>query len=233
MSATVPPLKPGSASNARLTLARLKLRVSGHINQGLYSRKTRLGLRRDLTLPLERPSAKIPISVRPLIQGDLDILLPQVSNDHPEALEIHWRRNFLRKAPRGCFVAVDMRDGTPCYMQWLFSAKENAVVESIGGFPRLESDEALLENAYTPPSHRGLRIMSEAMARIAEAAGPMGARYVFTFVGEENIASLKGCQRSGFHPHLLHHRSRFCFGVFRSDRFEQLSENDERRTLQF
>ena len=101
------------------------------------------------------------------------------------------------------------------------------------GSPRLAADQALLENAYTPPSHRGLGIMSAAMALIAEQAATVGARTVLTFVGLDNIASLKGCQRAGFNPAMLHHSLRFGFGIMRTDRFEPLADNDPRRTAKF
>jgi RimJ/RimL family protein N-acetyltransferase len=48
-----------------------------------------------------------------------------------------------------------------------------------------------------------LGIMSAAMALIAERATEVGARHVLTFVDQHNIASLKGCQRAGFHPQRL------------------------------
>ena len=89
------------------------------------------------------------------------------------------------------------------------------------------------ENAYTPPAYRGLGVMPAAMARIAERASDFGARKVMTFVATDNIASLKGCQRAGFHPHLLHQRARFGFGLVTRDRFETLAENDPRRSLKF
>nr|CAD6619098.1 N-acetyltransferase [Rhizobium sp. Khangiran2] len=84
---------------------------------------------------------------------------------------------------------------------------------TLGGFPRLDEDTALLENAYTPPSHRGLGIMSAAMALIAERAASFGARYVLTFVGTDNVASLKGCQRAGFEVHLIQRRLRMGYGL--------------------
>ena len=107
-------------------------------------------------------------------------------------------------------------------MQWLFGYSDNAFIRQLGGFPELAQNEALLENAYTPAKYRGLGIMSAAMAQIAERATDFGARYVITFVNEDNVASLKGCQRSGFAPHLLHHRKQMLFGLLRRDRFEEL-----------
>lgn len=44
--------------------------------------------------------------------------------------------------------------------------------------------------------------MPAAMAQIAEKGAAVGARYVCTFVGDDNIASLKGCEKAGFSPYL-------------------------------
>jgi RimJ/RimL family protein N-acetyltransferase len=194
----------------------------------------RYGLARDLDLAFTKPSAKIPIAIRPMIADDVLLLLPlDGSEDHHEKLEIAWRRAFAEKRPHGCFVAIDLRSETPCYMQWLFGARDNDVVRQMRGFPVLEPHEALLENAYTPPRHRGLGIMSAAMALIAERAADVGARHVLTFVDEHNIASLKGCQRAGFYPDILHHRVQRAFGLFRTDEFEKLADADPRRNLRF
>ncbi len=75
--------------------------------------------------------------------------------------------------------------------------------------------------------------MSAAMALIAERATDIGARHVLTFVGDINIASLKGCQRAGFNPRMLHHRTVLGFGMITQDRFETLPEGDPRRTAKF
>jgi RimJ/RimL family protein N-acetyltransferase len=90
--------------------------------------------------------------------------------------------------------------------------------------------EALLENAYTPPAYGGLGIMSAAMARIAEQASAFGATDVLTFVDQQNIASLKGCERAGFYPDLLYRRVQIGFGLIKRDVFETLSPDDPRRT---
>jgi hypothetical protein len=71
------------------------------------------------------------------------------------------------------------------------------------------------------------------MALIAERAAELGARHVLTFVDEGNVASLKGCQRAGFHPHMLHHRLQVGFGLIRHDEFESLAADDPRRHMSF
>ena len=85
------------------------------------------------------------------------------------------------------------------------SAVDNERIQKYfrGTFPVLAPDQALLEGAFTPESHRGKGIMPRAMALIAEGARNLGARYVITFVAEENIPSLKGCKRAGFVPCML------------------------------
>lgn len=210
--------------------ATFRSRIARRLEQGIYSGSRRYGLRRDLTVPLETPKAKIPIEIRPLQLEDLEILLPIACAEHAE---IAARRRLVALLPTGCHVAVDLRTNTPCYMQWLVGHKDNPRIRKVGGFPDMKPDEALLEGAYTPPAHRGLRIMSEAMALIAEKAHDLGARYVLTFVAEDNIASLKGCQRSGFNPHLMHSYRQFGYELYRQNRFAVLPDSDPRRTANF
>ncbi len=85
-----------------------------------------------------------------------------------------------------------------------------------------QQDEALLENAYTPVNYRGMGIMAAAMALIAERAAEFDARYVLTFVGVDNIASLKGCERAGFLPYLVRKQEQYCFNLVRKLAFEAL-----------
>jgi RimJ/RimL family protein N-acetyltransferase len=223
------------ASDLAERLAQLQIRIAGRLRLGLRFESTRFGLRRDLERPFQRPNAKIPISVRPLVEADLPALLSvdDTMTDPRDRFETAWRRAFAAKRMKGGYVAIDERDGTPCYVQWLFGATDNDFVSKLGGFPKLAPDEALLENAFTPARYRGMGIMSAAMALIAERADDIGARHVLTFVEQNNIASLKGCQRSGFFPDLLHRQVRLGFGVFRRDSFIKLANDDPRRVLKF
>ena len=47
---------------------------------------------------------------------------------------------------------------------------------------------------------------------------------------ESNERTRKGCQRAGFHPQQLHHRTRFGFGLITLDRFSPMHATDPRRT---
>jgi RimJ/RimL family protein N-acetyltransferase len=212
----------------------LAKRISGRLEQGAYSELRRYGLRRDLNEPLKHPKSRIPISIHPLQESDLDILLPaEGGGSEQEDKEIRWRRDFYKKLPHSCYVAVDEREGTPCYMQWLIGAKDNDTLARFKCFPRLADNEALLEQAYTPPSYRGRYIMPAAMAKIAEFAPELGARYVLTFVEEKNTPSIKGCLRAGFHLHLWHRRVQMGYGTVVLNDFEVLAEDNPRRNMTF
>jgi len=161
------------------------------------------GLGRDLSQPFDNPSARIPLAVRPLLEGDIPRLLglgaAKLSERGPY-VRMH-RRNFIEAGIGTCYVGVTEHD-EPCYMQWLIPAKDNAQVQKYfrGIFPVLKADEALLEYAFTPERWQGRGIMPAAMARIAEKAAEFGARRVLTFVDSTNIPALKGCRKAGFVP---------------------------------
>lgn len=173
------------------------------VGSRLRSETVAYGLRRDLTVPHAAPAAKVPLDVRPLESGDdLSILETESCDLSPGTVfeRLAQRRLIAAKLPT-CWVAIGP-DGKVCYMQWLIAPKENARIRGQWGdlFPQLGPGEALLEGAYTGDAYRGQGIMAHAMSRIAEAAREFGARSVQTFVGQSNIASLKGCKKAGFYP---------------------------------
>jgi GNAT superfamily N-acetyltransferase len=186
----------------------------------LHSESKAFGLRRDVSLPFPAPDATLPITVRPIRDGDVATLLEagreEMSGEAQRERLIRLRM-IEAKLPT-CYVAVTEHD-EPCYMQWLIGPSDNDQIQEIFGdrFPRLAPDEMLLEGAFTLEQWRGKKIMAAAMARIAEHAVDHGARWVITFVGSGNIPSLKGCKRAGFEPYvertgtwrLFRHRSAF------------------------
>lgn len=223
---------PNSVELAGQLLAEGRFAEFGEKLRGLVVESSRsFGLRRDLRVPLTPPKAKIPIAVRPYQESDRPSLLPEPGDiaDRKERVELATRRGHADANIPQCYVAVDQRNGEPCYFQWLMDHKQNDRIQSLfgnGWFPILKRDEALLENAYTPVHYRGNGIMSEAMALIAERAGDLGCRYVMTFVGENNIASLKGCQKAGFAPHLIRDEQKLFFHLLRKTSFRLIDDSN-------
>ncbi len=201
-------MKLANLARALLVSAKARqLSSLGHeVRRRFYSDWLHYGLRRDLAEPFEAPSAKIPLTIRPLRESDLPILLGmdiEHMSDRGPYVRMH-RLNFSHEGIGQCYVAAT-DDDEPCYMQWLMPGSENPRIERYfhGIFPTLAADEALLEYAFTREGFQGKGIMPAAMARIAEKATELGARRVITFVNHENVPALKGCQRSGFRPYLI------------------------------
>jgi hypothetical protein len=170
----------------------------------LYSESLSLGLQRDLNKPFEAPHAKIKINIRPFKEGDTEMLLGESESAMTNPKILASQRAILVKKIPQCYVAVTLNN-KPCYMQWLIGYKENDKIRFHFQdlFPPLKPREALLEGAYCNPEFRGLGIMPAAMSQIAENASLINARWVNTFVDVTNVASLKGCRRSGFEPYIL------------------------------
>jgi GNAT superfamily N-acetyltransferase len=207
---------------SRLVLSEGPAKAWSAIRYRIYSDSTSLGLRRDLSRPFDKPTAKIPITVRPIASSDdMSALNPEPDLPPDEALSRLTQRRLLGSGLRMCYVAI-AEDGQPCYMQWAIPAAENERVRAVFGnlYPRLAPDEALLEGAYTPTAYRGKGIMGAAMAQVAERAADFGARWVITFVDERNSASVKGCVRAGFSPYLKRHEKFRLF--YRQIQFEPI-----------
>ena len=173
----------------------------------VYSDSVSLGLRRDLRVPFTGPTAKIPITVRPLQDSDdLSGLDPAPGLSADDAYARLVQRRLLRSRLQTCYVAI-APEGKPCYMQWIIPPSENPRLRAVFGnlYPVLGPEEALLEGAYTFDAYRGKGIMGAAMTQVAEQAARFGGRWVVTFVDERNQASVKGCLRAGFSPYVKRH----------------------------
>lgn len=180
-------------------------KACGSVRDRWASEDLACGLRRDLTVAHTAPKALLDITIRPLTERDVPYILETDRGNLPpeERWERLVRRRILEAGFGTPFVAATT-DDEPAYVQWMFTAEDNAEVRRhfAGTFPMLDADTVLLEGAFTPTAHRGKRIMSAAMSQIAELGVQRGARYAITFVGVDNEPSLKGCARAGFSPHL-------------------------------
>lgn len=196
----------------------------------IYERRITYGLRRDLQVAFVAPKAKIPITTRAFSEDDVGALFPEDRTilNRKETIEIATRHAHYKAGIDRCYVAVDQRSSQPCYFQWLMGPDQNAKIQAFfpkTWFPVLARNEALLENAYTPPAYRGNGIMPAAMAQIAERAAALQCRYVVTFVDSNNIPSLRGCEKAGFAPYLIRQEDRWLFGTLRFRTFLDLPDS--------
>jgi L-amino acid N-acyltransferase YncA len=55
-----------------------------------------------------------------------------------------------------------------------------------------------MENSYTFKKYRGKKLYPSALVELAEIARDKGFKRILTYVREDNLASIKGCERAGF-----------------------------------
>ncbi|MBO6881611.1 hypothetical protein [Winogradskyella sp.] len=163
------------------------------ISKRVFSKTEAFGLKRDLNIPFEAPNAQIDINIRFYKADDSKYFVKDLQND-----------GLIGKNIPNCYVATTT-DDKPCFRQWLIGAEHKDAVKEFWGpsFPVLKENEMLLEGGFTIPSMRRNGIMPAAITRILDMEKKAGRRYVITFVGVDNIPSLKGIHRSGFSPYVL------------------------------
>src|SRR6266576_3440018 len=170
LTQTVPTMIAKGGVKALLEVARKRI----------YSNRTDMLLRRDLTILFKAPAAKIPIHLRELQTTDILAIIAEVVDRLPA----------INAGLKTCYLAVSENEEI-CYMQWLIDSSQNHLRPRNVGLI-LQPDEMMLEWAYTFEKYRGLGIMASAMAQISERAAQAGARWALTLVDKDNIGSLKG-----------------------------------------
>ena len=118
-----------------------------------------------------------------------------------EYLELRWRARWCADGVEALYLASDA-EGAPIYAQWLIDAGSQSRFDGshLAGTRRLGADERIVEAAYTFPAARGRGAMKTGMAQLLEIARAEGAARVWTYVGPDNVASLRGCAAVGFVP---------------------------------
>jgi RimJ/RimL family protein N-acetyltransferase len=179
--------------------------------QHLFSTRRFLGLRCDLSVAPRIPQAKLSVSMTARgsdFAGFSDELRSVAGR---ASLDAFVRQRMVERGVQTLYVA-ETEAGDDIYAQWLVTPATLETLDrfSPGRYPRLAVDEALVEGAYTFSDFRGLGVMAAGMAQLMATAHASGARAVITYVGEDNIPSLRGCARVGFElDHLRTNRRRF------------------------
>ena len=218
----------GAGGSGARKLAAWRGRLAGRFALGFHARHIAIGLRRDLSLTREPPPSRIPISLRPWQEGDLAVLFPEGAGAASDAArdDTLWRHGAVAGGilRSHCFVLIDGRSGLPCHVQWLTEPGYGDAIRRAGALPVLAADEGLIENAFTPETHRGLGLMALAMDLIAGRAAAMGMRYLLVYIDADNPASLTGAERAGLMPWSRRTGRQWGFGLVRRVSFARLTE---------
>ena len=173
--------------------------VAKELRDSVFSRSLDVGLRCDLSRLPSPKEAAIRLRMEPCtteFNGFEAELERTTGDDYGLVLR---RKRLHDLGVRTLHVAWDVA-GEPVYVQWLITAKDHESLDAVAVdyWPRLSSEETLLEFAYTFIAFRGMGVMTDAMGRLLRIAATQGASVAYTYVGVDNIASLRGCARVGF-----------------------------------
>jgi hypothetical protein len=172
------------------------------LRQRMYSRRTAIGLLRDLHGPVYTNfKSPIPTTVR-LLEPDDDLSLLDDDPDlDPRQANLRLDQRWLMTGDLPTpWVAIDPQ-GQVCFMTFLFTSKDNAAMKARWGamLPELQPDESMIEGIYTAEKYRGMGIMVDAGTRIVEM-GRGGARWGMGFIWEFNPSSIKAGMKGGWFP---------------------------------
>jgi RimJ/RimL family protein N-acetyltransferase len=172
------------------------------LREGLWHRKTFLGLRCDLTrLPEVRP-ARLALTMQPEPLASFSGFEEELRRSSGrDSVELLLRIQSCESGVSTLYVAR-AEDGRPAYAQWLIRPQEQERLHAHapGSYAPLGGDEVLLEGAYTFGEFRRLGLMADGMAQLLRYAREEGFRSAITYVATTNVASLRGCAACGFEP---------------------------------
>ena len=159
-----------------------------------------LGLRCDLEALPEVPKARVPVEMVPRDPAHAaafrDELLNVGGADYLQVLLRVW----IADAGVRVLYLAESPSGSPIYAQWLVRRTDQPRIAKVmpDAHDELSDGEVLLEGAYTFHEFRGYGAMADGMMQLLHDARQDGHRFAITYVGAENVPSLRGCARVGF-----------------------------------
>ena len=158
------------------------------------------GLRCDLgSLPPVRP-AKFEITMTPRNSSDFTGFEEELKHVHGlDYVEVFLRQKLCEAEVKTLYVALSP-EGSPAYVQWLITLQNQHFLHAHQPkrYPTLASDEVLLEGAHTFIRYRRTGVMADGMGQLLRTAKGEGAQAAYTYVGADNVPSLRGCANVGF-----------------------------------
>jgi len=190
----------------------------GQMRSQIYSRTVYVGLERDLATETAPVPCQVEYRLTVASREDMEEVLALAGSEGEEAVyELLGRKLFYDSGFRDCYLARTVETNEPCFMQWMISHANLQALDprTARNAPRLRDDELWMENSYTFKKYRGKRVMSSVLVDLAEIAKEGGFRRMLSYVREDGLASIKGCERAGFTAFERVPESRFLFSTRR------------------
>ncbi len=189
-----------------------------YLKHKIYLKDLHYGLKRSLEGDIPTLPSKLDYDLHRASPQEMAEVFPLLSLDNPHSImEWVYRKVFYDQGLVNCYLARVKGTNDPCYLQWMVSSAEMSQVKAAlrQAYPPINQDEVMLEHAYTFTKYRGQGLMASVMVKLAALAQTQGYREIITYVGKDNLASLKGCEKAGFRKFRLWQESHLFFLNFR------------------
>jgi len=173
------------------------------IKRRIYHKTVSIGLEKDLNEPDIEIQPRTDYTLKLAEREDIEEINNYIKTEGKQSrLYLLYRKWFYDAGFNNCYIARSTDTNELCYMQWIISQYDqnsnSPIFKSSYNFVRLGEYDAQLENAYTFVKYRGKKIMPSVMNKLFQIARNRGFKRVITYVGSDNISSLKGCHSVGF-----------------------------------
>ncbi len=183
------------------------LRVGGpgpfvhHLRCQLYDQATFLALARFTDEPVDAVPCTVDYQLDIAKEADMEEVGGLAKSEGGEsAWELIGRKWYFESGFRDCYIARTRDTGELCFLQFMVSLPQYQLIAADfrHRLPPISEDEVWLENSYTFRKFRGKKVMSSVLVDLGEVAKQQGIRRMVTYIREDNIPSIKGCERAGF-----------------------------------
>ncbi len=172
-----------------------------HLRCQFYDRATFLALERLLDEEVEPVPCAVDYELAVASDEDMEEVGAAGKSEGGEsAWELIGRKWYYDSGFRDCYLARDRATGEPCFVQFVVPRAQYDQIDPGFGhrLPPIRDDELWMENSYTFKKFRGKKVMSSVLIDLGEIARKQGFRRIVTYIREDNVPSIKGCQRAGF-----------------------------------
>ena len=157
-------------------------------------------LGRNLEAKLNFPALNIPpVECSAMDESDLVLLENHAKLLSPDdRRELIGRIRFYESGFKNCYIIK--KDDVITYLQWIIYPKENSIIQEhyAKKFYPLDSDQVMIENAFTFPKHRGRGYLLFATRQLLETARSQGFTSAICYIRSDRIASLNEFLNMGF-----------------------------------
>ncbi len=172
------------------------------LKQHIYSRSNQIGLSLNLEqFELPKIEANIKYTLKLATKEDMEEVMEKAKAESKKMVEkVLFRKWMFEDGYQNCYVARTVDTNEICTIAFTIFPTDDKKVE--GGFRKwfhtLREDEVILAGAYTFEKFRGNRLHPSIIIDRLRICKERGYKWVIGYIEEDNIASIKGAERTGF-----------------------------------